>query len=73
NGLLRVYQRLLFVWKDLRCHVKSIFKPRPAVKGSNLSLGGKSHENAASDGLLLSHHPAMEPNAERSRHIDLAR
>ncbi|MGH7450078.1 MAG: B12-binding domain-containing radical SAM protein [bacterium] len=63
NVLLRVYQRLLFAWKDLRCHLKSIFKPRPTNTGSNHSLGGKRYETAASDGLFLSHHPAMEPNA----------
>ena len=63
NILLRVYRRLLYAWHDLRRHIKSTVKPRPVVEGSNHSLGGKSHENAASARLLLPHHSAMESNA----------
>jgi hypothetical protein len=70
---LRAFHRLLFAWRDLRRRVKSIFKPRPAFEGSNHSLGGKSHENVASDGLSLSHHSAMEPGTKLASRLDLAR
>jgi radical SAM superfamily enzyme YgiQ (UPF0313 family) len=63
NFLLRVYHRLLFTWHDLRRHLKSTFKSRPANNGSNHSLGGKRYENAAPDDLFLPHHSAVEPNA----------
>jgi radical SAM superfamily enzyme YgiQ (UPF0313 family) len=71
NVLLRMFHRLLFAWHDLRRHVKSTFKPRPAASGPNHSLGGKRHENAAPDVLFLPHHSAMEPNAEYPLHHDL--
>ncbi|MCI0694539.1 hypothetical protein L0337_21330, partial [candidate division KSB1 bacterium] len=73
NILLRVYRRLLFAQHDLRRYVKSIFKPRPAINGSNHLMGGKSYENAAPDGLFLPHRSAMEPNVEYAHHRNLVR